>query len=89
MLTGTMADSVVHELGPGTWYVRVNAPESDAIDYQLRYQTSATGTVRWAPHELGDLTELTTLRTSTGTVSQATGDNFYRFALGETRSVRP
>ena len=89
MLTGTMADSVVHELGPGTWYVRVNAPESDAIDYQLRYQTSATGTVRWAPHELGDLTSPASTGTADATVSRAdTGNRFYTFSLTETRTLR-
>ena len=87
--SGTATDSVVHELSAGTWYIRVSASANDAIEYQLHHQTVVPGTVRWAPHELGDLTSTASTGTAGATVSRAdTGHRYYRFALTETRTLR-
>ena len=86
---GTATDSVVHELGAGTWYIRVSAFADGDIEYQLHHQTVVPGTVRWAPHELGDLTSTASTGTAGATVSWAdTGHRYYRFALTETRTLR-
>ena len=36
-LAGTAADSIVHTLGAGTWYVRVRAASFGSVGYRLRY----------------------------------------------------
>ena len=87
--SGTSVDSIVRELGPGTYYVRVDAHAS-AIRYQLRYrEETPPGANRERAFDLGDLTHVSTSRTRSGTVHWRINDNDYRrFTLSATRVMR-
>ena len=89
--SGTAADSIVHWLGAGTYYIRVDAFASGTIGYQLRFRSEGTGngTTRATAVNLGNLTSASTFRTRSGTVNQVTNDDdYYRFTLSGSRRMR-
>ena len=87
--SGTAVDSIIHELPRGTYYIRVDASAGGTIRYQLRYRAAAKGTVRWAAHILGDLTNATADGLHSGRIVSAYGRNqYYRFTLSHTRTMR-
>ena len=89
--TGTAADAVVLTLNAGTYYVRVDARDAGTVRYQLRYrvQTSPDGWTRETAFSIGNLTDLTSTRTRSGTVSTASNPADYRrFTLTEARTLR-
>ena len=89
--TGTSADAVVLTLNAGTYYVRVDARDAGTVRYQLRYrvQTSPDGWTRETAFSIGNLTDLTSTRTRSGTVSTASNPTDYRrFTLTESRTLR-
>ena len=70
-LGGTESELLNRSLGAGDYYVRVDAPDSDTIDYDLRYSRE---------FELGDLTSQESPETHSDDVTQAVNDIF-RFSL--------
>ena len=70
-LGGTESELISRSLGAGDYYVRVDAPDSDTIDYDLRYSRE---------FELGDLTSQESPETHSDDVTQAV-DDIFRFSL--------
>ena len=89
--SGTAVDSVVRELGAGTYYLRVDAVASGTIRYGLRYgRVAESGDTRETAAPLGDLTDAAQYRTLSGTVDDIDPlrEEFYRFTLSATRVIR-
>ncbi len=90
--SGTLDDSIVRSLGAGTYYVRVDAVENGAVGYRLSYSNeSVRGTPQWPPAatSLGDLTALSNVRGSVGSVNRVNGpDDYYRFELTSPHTMR-
>ena len=77
---GTVEDSIDRELEAGTYYVRVEAVfYGVATDYNLRYRTVG---------DIGDLTTQAAARTVTGTFGGSGDDNYFRFTLTQTQTIR-
>ena len=90
-LAGTSDETIVRTLAAGTYYIRVDARETSAIRYQLRYrvQTTPDGWTRETAFNIGNLTSLASARTRPGTVTAAGNRSDYRrFTLTDTRTVR-
>ena len=92
-LAGISNELIVHTLGPGTWYLRVNANAFGTIRYQLRFRREATsaaaGSTRETAWNVGDLALVSTYRTRSGTVNRSGNDDDYRrFTLSRSRLVR-
>ena len=83
---GTAEDSIERALAAGTYYVRVDAVASGTIRYQLRYGPWSIGlgpTVN-----LGNLTNVTTIRRRSGTVSRTDGSgDAFRFTTTALRTM--
>ena len=89
--SGTSVDAIVHTLGAGTYYIRIDARDyNTAIRYQLRYrvQTTPDGWTRETALELGNLTNATSTRTRSGTVGGSNSTDYRRFILSATRTMR-
>ena len=90
--SGRAQETIVRELGPGTWYVRVNAGASGDIGYQLQYRREpdpARGWTHQTAWYIGNLTNVTAYRTKSGSVNQRFDDvDYRRFRLTETRTLR-
>ena len=83
---GTADESIVHDLSPGEYYIRIDARASTS--YQLQYQVVKRGEVRDAPYELGNLTNLRTLGSRSGDVNAINNtDDYYRFTLTHKRTM--
>ena len=88
---GTAGDTIVRNLGAGTYYVRVDAVSGGTIDYQLRLsqESSPDGRTRWSARDLGNLTSLASARVFSGTVNRDDNDKDYRrFTLTTWRTMR-
>ena len=73
-------DSIDRELAAGTYYVRVEPVfYGVSTDYNLRFR---------AIGDFGDLTSQTAAQTVTGTVSGSGDDNYFRFTLTQTKTMR-
>ena len=82
---GTADESVVHDLSPGEYYIRIDARASTS--YQLQYQVVERG-VRDAPYQLGNLTNLRTPGSRSGDVNGIDNvDDYYRFTLTYKRTM--
>ena len=80
-LGGTESDTIVRLLHPGTYYVRVDGYDTGTIDYNLRYRREG-GLPAASLVDLGDLTNLESARSSSGTVDQTDNDkDYFRFTL--------
>ena len=90
--SGRAQETIVRELGPGTYYVRVNAGASGDIGYQLQYRREpdpARGWTHQTAWYIGNLTNVTAYRTKSGSVNQRFDDvDYRRFRLTETRTLR-
>ena len=90
-LAGTAADSIVRTLAAGTYYIRVSALDFANIRYRLRYrvQTTPDGQTRETAFSIGNLTDLTSSRTRSGTVNtQNNPSDYRRFTLTAARTLR-
>ena len=91
-LDGTLVDSILHDLDPGAYFIRVSAYANRAVDFQLRYRTEAIARTPETAISLGDLTNVTSFRTRRGTLLNPTFFNvnpvFFRFTLSAARTVR-
>ena len=76
----TVEDSIIRRLDAGTYYVRVDPTFYGVpIDYNLRYRTVG---------DFGDLTSQATAQTVTGMVDGSGNDNYFRFTLTQTKTMR-
>ena len=84
----TRDDSIVHRLGAGTYYIRIEAfISADDIEYQLRYRRDAEqGESRATAFYIGNLAGADTFRTRSGTVNGA--DVYRKFTLTRWRTMR-
>ena len=91
-LDGTLVDSLLNDLGAGTYYIRVDAYGNRAVDYQIRYRTEPIARTPDAAISLGDLTKVTTFRVRRGTLLNPSFFNvnpvYFRFTLRTARTVR-
>ena len=91
-LDGTLADSILHDLDRGTYYIRVDAFAGRAVDYQLRYRAEAIARTPETAISLGDLTGVTAFRTRRSTLLNPTFNRVnpvhFRFTLRTARMVR-
>ena len=90
-MSGTSVDSIISTLDAGTWYIRVDGRDSSVVRYQLHYrlQRTSNGRPRETAVDLGDLTGLASTREQSDTVSYSGNyDNYYRFTLTGTRTLR-
>ena len=87
---GASIDSIVSTLGSGTYTIRVNAVATGAIDYQLFFGNESVAATRQTAVYLGNLTNMQQVfREQAGTVQATTNrDDYYRFALGQRRTMR-
>ena len=84
--SGTADESIVHDLSPGEYYIRIDARASTS--YQLQYQVVKRGEVHDAPYQLGNLTNLRTLGSRSGDVNAINNtDDYYRFTLTHKRTM--
>ena len=90
--SSTREDVVERSLGPGAYYIRVDAYASGSISYRLRYRAvgvSVAGTSRATAWYVGNLTNATGYRSDNGTVNRLSNDTDYRrFTLSATRTIR-
>ena len=90
--SGRAEETIVRELGPGTYYVRINARDSGDVGYQLRYRREpdpARGWTHQTAWYIGNLTDVAEYRTKIGKVNQRFDDaDVRRFRLTETRTLR-
>lgn len=88
---GTAGETIARSLGPGTYYVAVDAWHADNIGYRLSYRSETAsrppGTTWATAIDLGSLGGVSTRRTRTGTVSTDSLYRYYRFSLGAGRAV--
>ena len=89
--SGTAGDTIARSLGPGTYYVAVDAWHADNVGYRLSYRSETAsqppGTTWATAIDLGSLTRVSTRRARTGTVSADLRYDYYRFSLGTQRTV--
>ena len=88
---GTAVDVVQRRLNAGTYYLRVDAFDAGTIRYQLRYRAVGVdpGGTRGTALNLGNLTNVSALRTHRGTVNAASDDiDYFRFTLSSARTMR-
>ena len=84
--SGTADESIVHDLSPGQYFIRIDARASTS--YQLQYQVVKRGEVRDAPYELGNLTNLGMPGSRSGDVNGVNNtDDYYRFTLTHKRTM--
>ena len=84
--SGTTDELIVRDMGPGRYFIRIEARASTG--YQLQYRVVDRGTTRDVPYDLGNLTNATTLGSRAGTVNRIDNpDDFYRFTLTYKRDV--
>ena len=85
--SGTSVDWLLVSLAAGTYYVRVNASDSGTIGYQLRYARDA-GWSRETAVDLGDLTNVSAVRTRSDAVDRVINQSdYYRFTLNASSRV--
>ena len=87
--SGTTVDTIFRTLEAGTWFVAVDADDSSAINYELRYGLGVPGSTVSTAIDQGDLTNVSTVRELTGDVNRTERPNaFYRFTLTEARRIQ-
>ena len=94
---GTFDESIVWTLDAGTYYIRVEAETASTsdTDYELLYSNDSRvpGRTRSSAFDLGDLTEVTEVRTRLGEINPARNEtslfrrHHYRFTVTDTRSM--
>ena len=91
-LDGTLVDSLLRDLEAGSYYIRVDAFSSRAVEYQLRYRTETIARTPETAISLGDLTGVTAFRVRRATLLNPTFTNvnpvYFRFTLREARTIR-
>ena len=79
--SGTNFESLLRTLEAGTYFIRVDANDSGTIDYRLSYVTHTQ-------YNLGNLTELTSTRTRTGTLNPDSHEgDVFRFNVTTARTI--
>ena len=88
--SGTSIDAIVHTLSAGTYYIRVNTWERSTVRYQLQYrvQRRPDGWTRETAFSLGNVSGMRTTRLRRGTVDGSNTNDYYRFTLNDTRTMR-
>ena len=90
-LSGTAAESIVRELAPGTYYIRVDPVSSGDIGYEVRYRWDERpkGWTHQTAWYIGDLTNVTSYRAKVGTVNKRfDASDYRRFRVAATGTMR-
>ena len=90
-LSGTAAESIVRELAPGTYYIRVDPVSSGDIGYEVRYRWDELpkGWTHQTAWYIGDLTNVTSYRAKVGTVNKRfDASDYRRFRVAATGTMR-
>ena len=87
---GLTVDSIARALGRGTYTIRVDAFSSGPIDYRLFYSNESVAGTPQTAIGLGNLTNMQErFREQAGTVNRfSSRDDYYRFTLGTSRTMR-
>ena len=93
---GTLDESIVWTLDAGTYFIRIDSMASGEIAYQIRYSNDSRvpGRRLAGAFDLDDLTEDPVVNSREGRINATRNETcrfhraYYRFILGDTRTIR-